>query len=249
MMPASSALSGRNCPSMNDSAEARRRRPRRTRDQPRPAAAAAVCLVGAVAAFVWLPGDIGRKAVSWAIAALAIVGVFGLLTYAFGVAAICRTRRAIRHHQGDRRQQRRRPDRHRRPCAHPLRQRRLSRAFAAPRTPRTCARSSACSPARRRSRRRSTGWRRPRARASAPSRNCASPRPLVGRGRRGLVSRCASGRSRARRPAPRCGPSPTSPASASGTRASSRNCSTRSTISTTPPPASSRPSPTARSST
>ena len=43
-----------------------------------------VCLVAAVAAFIWLPGDYGRKAVSWTIAGFAVVGVFGLLTYAFG---------------------------------------------------------------------------------------------------------------------------------------------------------------------
>jgi two-component system cell cycle sensor histidine kinase/response regulator CckA len=44
-----------------------------------------VCLVGAVAALIFLPGEIGRKAVSWTIAALAIFGVFGLLMFAFGL--------------------------------------------------------------------------------------------------------------------------------------------------------------------
>ncbi len=43
-----------------------------------------VCLIAAVAAFIWLPGDYGRKAVSWTIAGFAVIGVFGLLTYAFG---------------------------------------------------------------------------------------------------------------------------------------------------------------------
>ena len=31
-----------------------------------------VCLVAAVAAFIWLPGDYGRKAVSWTIAGFAV---------------------------------------------------------------------------------------------------------------------------------------------------------------------------------
>ena len=44
-----------------------------------------VCLIGAVAAFILLPGELGRKAVSWTIATLAIFGVFGLLMYAFGL--------------------------------------------------------------------------------------------------------------------------------------------------------------------
>jgi two-component system, cell cycle sensor histidine kinase and response regulator CckA len=43
-----------------------------------------ICLVAAVAAFIWLPGDYGHKAVSWTIAGFAVIGVFGLLTYAFG---------------------------------------------------------------------------------------------------------------------------------------------------------------------
>ena len=44
-----------------------------------------LCLAASVAAFVWLPGEYGRKAVSWTLAGLAIVGVFGILTYGFGV--------------------------------------------------------------------------------------------------------------------------------------------------------------------
>ena len=44
-----------------------------------------VCIVGAAAAFVLLPGDFGHKAVSWTIAALAVFGVFGVLMYAVGL--------------------------------------------------------------------------------------------------------------------------------------------------------------------
>jgi len=44
----------------------------------------AVCLTAAVAAFLLLPGEIGVKAVSWAIVALAVFGVFAILLYAFG---------------------------------------------------------------------------------------------------------------------------------------------------------------------
>ncbi|MGD0562576.1 MAG: ATP-binding protein [Roseiarcus sp.] len=43
-----------------------------------------VCLCGAVAAFLLLPGEFGVKAVSWTIAGLAIFGVFSILLYAFG---------------------------------------------------------------------------------------------------------------------------------------------------------------------
>jgi two-component system cell cycle sensor histidine kinase/response regulator CckA len=43
------------------------------------------CLLAAVGAVLFLPGDFGRKAVSWTLAALAIFGVFGLLMYAFGM--------------------------------------------------------------------------------------------------------------------------------------------------------------------
>jgi two-component system cell cycle sensor histidine kinase/response regulator CckA len=44
----------------------------------------ALCLCGAVAAFLLLPGELGVKAVSWTIAGLAIFGVFSILLYAFG---------------------------------------------------------------------------------------------------------------------------------------------------------------------
>ena len=37
-----------------------------------------------MAAFLLLPGELGVKAVSWTIAALAIFGVFSILLYAFG---------------------------------------------------------------------------------------------------------------------------------------------------------------------
>ena len=43
-----------------------------------------VCLCGAVASFLLLPGEFGVKAVSWTIAGLAIFGVFSILLYAFG---------------------------------------------------------------------------------------------------------------------------------------------------------------------
>ncbi len=43
-----------------------------------------VCLCGAVAAFLLLPGESGIKAISWTIAGLAIFGVFSILLYAFG---------------------------------------------------------------------------------------------------------------------------------------------------------------------
>ena len=53
-----------------------------------------VCLVASVTAFIFLPGDWGHKAVSWTIAGFAIVGVFALLTYAFGALQFAgRTRR------------------------------------------------------------------------------------------------------------------------------------------------------------
>ena len=44
-----------------------------------------VCLIGAVAALIFLPGELGRKTVWWTIAAFAVFGVFGLLMYAFGL--------------------------------------------------------------------------------------------------------------------------------------------------------------------
>ena len=53
---------------------------------------------------------------------LAIFGVFSILLYAFGQSAVRRPRRPLRHHQGDRRRQQRRVDRHRRRFAHHLRQ-------------------------------------------------------------------------------------------------------------------------------
>ena len=43
-----------------------------------------VCLCGAVAAFLLMPGAFGVKAISWTIAGLAIFGVFSILLYAFG---------------------------------------------------------------------------------------------------------------------------------------------------------------------
>ena len=44
-----------------------------------------LCIVGAVAAIVFLPGAQGRQAVAWTMAALAIMGVFGVLMYAVGL--------------------------------------------------------------------------------------------------------------------------------------------------------------------
>ena len=43
-----------------------------------------VCLCGAVAALLWLPEELGVKAMYWTIAGLAIFGVFSMLLYAFG---------------------------------------------------------------------------------------------------------------------------------------------------------------------
>ena len=68
-----------------------------------------------------------------------------------------------------------------------LRQRRLPRRCPAPRARPTCDRSSGCSPARRKSPRRSTGWRRPRAAARARVEELRLAPPLVGRRRGGLV--------------------------------------------------------------
>jgi len=66
-----------------------------------------VCLCAAVAAFLLLPGEFGVKAVSWAIAGLAIFGVFSILLYAFGQlqfagqAARFDTTKAIADSNGD----------------------------------------------------------------------------------------------------------------------------------------------------
>ena len=74
--------------------------------------------------------------------------------------------------------------------------------------------------------------------------------PLLGEGEFGWYRiRVRPHRPPVRPAAPPCGPSPTSPASASATKTSSRNCSTRSTFSITRRPASSRPIPTATSPT
>ncbi len=87
--------------------------------------------------------------------------------------------------------------------------------------------------------------------ARAPHRLGRNPLVAVSRRYAGirLVSGARPRRSRATARRQPCGPSPTSPTSASGRRTSSRNCSTPSTISTTRRPASSPSIPRATSCT
>ena len=45
-----------------------------------------LAIVASTAALIFLPGDLGRRAVSFTIAALAVFGAFSILMYAFGLA-------------------------------------------------------------------------------------------------------------------------------------------------------------------
>ena len=47
-----------------------------------------LCLIGATAAFLFLPSEYGHRTVSGVILLLAVVGVFGLLVYAFGLLQV-----------------------------------------------------------------------------------------------------------------------------------------------------------------
>ncbi len=54
-----------------------------------------VVLIAAVGSLIWLPEGVARRIVSLTIAAFAVVGVFGLLTYAFGVVHIANIGRRL----------------------------------------------------------------------------------------------------------------------------------------------------------
>ena len=141
-----------------------------------------VCLIAAVGAFVFLPGEYGRKAVSWTIAGFAVIGVFALLTYAFGALQFAARSgrfdlaKAIADGNLDGFIV---TDRNSRVLYANPAYRNLS---GAGKDAADSSVSSGCSPGRRKYRRRSTGSRRRRARASAAVEELRLSPPLAGPG-------------------------------------------------------------------
>ena len=186
------------------------------------------------------------------LAMLAIVGVAMLLLLALGVIRFGGRRPGIDIARRLSRHARRGGAARRRRRSHPLCQSRLCRPDRRRRATGRCAPSSGSSPATPRPPRRSTALAQAVREGKAAEEEVRLPAPLSGAARRrrplvphqGAADAVGDGQATL---TPR-GRSPTSPASGRSRSRCSRSCSTPSTISTTRPPASSRPSPTGGSS-
>ena len=206
-----------------------------------------VCLLGAIGLFYFLPGGQGAKLLFGIITVLAVLGIFSTLLYTFGIlqfagqAARNDTTKAIADTNSDGLIVTDSESRiiYANEAYHDAvgGARRLGRARGRAAVLRRAGSFGGDLSAR-------AGGARGQTRRRGIADVAAAGRRGVGR----LVPHPrASARDARPRPARRCGASPTSRASASATKTSFRSCSTRSTISITRRPASSRSSRTARS--